>query len=295
MQRHLFLFIILLVLIIGFGCSGSGANTEPSNENIAETPVTGSADSTAALTEGKRLLDENQTEAAIASLEKAVELDPDLAEAHFHLGIAYALLDLQKEQSGQFSESNDEGKKKSRSEKAFEKAVVAYKKWLAKTPKDDLAHFNLGRTYSKLNKDEEAVDSFDQAVKLKPDDTEYQTELGATQIKLARYNEAIKSLTKAIELDDSNSRAYEMLEDAQAGRQRVNYKDNKNSNLANKAVNSNSATSNSNSAPKANTSVKTPPANTPPTKAPTPRSGPSAREKPRGGVTNPDTRPRKVN
>lgn len=296
MQRYFLLSLILLVLFLGFGCSGSTSNRDANIDSIVETPVD-SSDANSLLAEGKRLLDENQTEAAIAAFEKAVELNPDLAEAHFELGIAYDLLDLQKEQSGEFVETQTDGKKKTRSQKAFEKAVVAYKKWLAKNPKDDVAHFNLGRTYSKLFKDEEAVDSFEKAVELKPDDTEYQTELGGAQIKLAKYHEAIKSLKKAIELDDSNSRAHEMLEDAQAGRQRVDYKsDKKDANLANKASNSQTAGSNANASSGTNTATK-PPGNTTPAKGPTPKpaSTPRSKEQPRGRTQNPDTRPRKVN
>jgi tetratricopeptide (TPR) repeat protein len=292
MQRDFLLFIILFVLVFGFGCSGGGANTESTN---TEVPAADSIDANAALAEGKRLLDENQTEAAIAAFEKAVELNPDLAEAHFQLGIAYDLLDMQKEQSGEFTETKIDEKKKTRSEKAFEKAVTAYKKWLAKNPKDDVAHFNLGRTFSKLNKDEEAVDSFEQAVKLKPDDTEYQTELGAAQINLARYHEAIKSLKKAIELDETNDRAIMMLEDAEAGRQRVTYKSKPDESNANKALKSNSKLSNSNTATNANGAAKTPPANTTPAKAPTPRPASTPREQPRGRMPNPETRPRKIN
>lgn len=295
MQRYFLLSLVLLAVSAGFGCSGSSSNAVDANADpVVEAPVNG-ADADAALAEGKRLLDENQTEAAIASLEKAVELNPDLAEAHFQLGIAYDLLDMQKEQSGEFAETNTDEKKKSRSEKAFEKAVVAYKKWLAKNPKDDVAHFNLGRTFSKLNKDEEAVDSFEQAVKLKPDDTEYQTELGSAQIKLARYGDAIKSLKRAIELDESNDRAIAMLEDAEAGRQRVSYVSKPDANQTNKTSNSNSG-SNSNAASNTNSTVKPPAkANTVPVKAPTPRPASSPREQPRGRMPNPDTRPRKIN
>lgn len=293
MQRCFLLSVITFTVFVGFGCSGSSSNAVDANANpVVETPVDGT-DASGALAEGKRLLDENQTEAAIASLEKAVELNPDLAEAHFQLGIAYDLLDMQKEQSGEFAETKGDEKKKTRSEKAFERAVVAYKKWLAGNANDDLAHFNLGRTYSKLNKDEEAVDSLERAVKLKPDDTEYQTELGAAQIKLARYGDAIKSLKRAIELDESNDRAIALLEDAEAGRQRVSYVPKPDANQANKASNSNSG-SNSNAASNTNSTVK-PPANTVPVKAPTPRPASSPREQPRGRTSNPDTRPRKIN
>ncbi len=279
----------LLALTASFGC-GSSPNADAANTDGSAVDTT---DANTALAEGKRLFDENQTEAAIASLQKAVELNPDLAEAHFYLGIAYDLLDLQIEQSGEVVETGGDEKKKSRSQRAFERAVVAYKKMLAANPKDDIGQFNLGRTYSKLNKDEEAVDAFEKAVELKPDDTEYLTELGAAQIKLARYHDAIKSLKKAIDLDDSNSRAIEMLEDAEAGRQRVNYVSKPDAN-SNKAINSNSATSNSNSGANSNGATKQPPGNTP-VKAPTPRPVSTPREQPRGRMPNPETRPRQVN
>jgi tetratricopeptide (TPR) repeat protein len=217
------------------------------------------------MAEGDRLLDENQTQMAIEAYRQAVKLNPDLADAHFKLGITYALLERQIEQSGEVTAPATE-RSKPNSLKAFEKAVEAYKKWLDANPGDHAAQFNLGRTYSKLLKDDEAEKAFRQAVKLKPDDTEYQMELGAVLIKLAQYHEAIAPLKRAIELDASNVKAQELLEDAQAGRQRVDYvspKKDANQANANQAANSNanmSTNSNSNSAP------RPPPANTNPKK-----------------------------
>ena len=72
-------------------------------------------------------------------------------------------------------------------------------------------------------KDEEAEKAFKQAVKIQSEDTEYQTELGAILVKLAKYHEAIGPLKKAIELDPENVRAEELLEDAEAGRKRIDY------------------------------------------------------------------------
>ena len=62
-----------------------------------------------------------------------------------------------------------------------------------------------------------------EAVKLHPDDTEYQTELGAILVKLAEYAEAIPPLKKATDLDPENTRAIELLEDAEAGKRRIDY------------------------------------------------------------------------
>ena len=81
----------------------------------------------------------------------------------------------------------------------------------------------MGRAYNKLNEDEDAARALKQAVKLSPEDTEYQTELGAILIKLAKYQEAIPPLKKALEIDAENSRAQELLDDAEAGRRRVDF------------------------------------------------------------------------
>jgi Flp pilus assembly protein TadD len=258
MKQISLLLTIIVLTALGAGCStGGGNNSEQSSnvEAVSELSPANITDAKVALAEGTRLLDENQTESAIAFLQHAVSLDPDLAEGHFKLGIAFALLEMQYQQEGVVTEtpSNATGRTKPRSERAFERAVTAYEKWLDANPDDDAAHFNLGRTYSKLTKDEEAEKAFKQAVKLKPDDSEYQTELGAILIKLAKYHEAIAPLKKAIELDAENVRAEDLLEEAQAGRQRLDYvspKPDSNKSASNTDANSSSATdSNSNTKP----------------------------------------------
>lgn len=271
-----------ILVLIGFlsfafaGCGGGAANSntavataENTNSNAVVSPFASIADANEALVEGKRLLDENQTEMAIEAFKRAVEIDADLAEGHFQLGVAYSLLEMQLQQSGAVTQtpSNSNSKevvKKTQSERAFEAAVKAYKKWLDKNPKDDNAYYYLGRTYAKLTKDDEAEEAFQQAVKLKPDDSEYQTELGGILVKLAQYHEAIKPLKRAIELDEANGRAIDLLEDAEAGRRRVDYVSaNKNSNTAptDKSSNSNSNTV-SNTVMPSNSTAKPPEANT---------------------------------
>lgn len=278
-MRRFWLVVLVAVLFTG-SCKSwfnkSAANTETANAVAGENPYTSWTDAGAALVEGKRLLDENDTQNAILALEKAVELDPSQPEAHFQLGIAYGLMDLQNEQSGNILPGEAEARVKTRSDKEFEKAATAYKKYLDANPKDDAAWFNLGRTYVKLLKDDQAEDAFKEAVDLKPEDTDYQTELGAILIRLAKYHEAVKALKKAIDIDPNNARAQDLLEDAQAGVKRLDYVSNSNvsSNRSNSNANAN-ANSNvsSNSAPSANAAK--PPANVRPTPAPvqTPKKG----------------------
>ena len=276
-MKQVFTIVALsLLLALTFGCSGNAANIEANNVTVeAESPFANITDPAAALAEGDRLFDENQTEKAIQAYQQAIKLNPDLAEAHFKLGIAYALLEMQYEQTGTVDPANPDARSKPRSQKSFEKAVEAYKKWIAANPNDDVAHYNLARTYNKLNKDEEAEKEFRQAVKLKPEDSEYQTELGNILIKLAQYREAIAPLKKAVELDAGNERAASLLEDAEAGRQRIDYVG-KNTN-ANRPSSNSSANSNANSASNTstNSSLKQPPTNTakPPRPEETPPRG----------------------
>jgi tetratricopeptide (TPR) repeat protein len=266
MKQVTILFIFAIIALAGAGCSKPAVNENvPVETNTAaETNFENITDPKAALAEGKRLLDENQTELAIAALKQAIKLDPALAEAHFQLGIAYALYEMQMQLEGTApqtpSNSNSkEGRSKTNSEKAFERAVEAYDKWIDANPKDDVAYYNLGRAYSKLMKDEEAEKAFKQAVKLKPEDAEYQTELGAILIKLAKYHEAIDALKEAVKLDPENVRAQELLEDAEAGRKRIDYVSPKNANLPN-ANQRNDSNANMSANSNSNTSVR--PSNT---------------------------------
>jgi len=256
------------------GCTKKTASNTDANQTVApvkESPFAAITDPAAALAEGNRLLDDNQTELAIEAYKRAVELDADLAEAHFKLGIAYSLIEAEMVQAGvDTGGSNTDPKKaaqaKSNSQKEFEKAVTAYKKLLAANAKDDVAQFNLGRAYNKLNQDDSAEDAFRAAVKLRPSDTEYQTELGAILIKLAKYHEALGPLKKALELDAENLRAEKLLEDAEAGAKRIDFSQPDNTKKSNSNSNSNMSTdanTMSNSATATNTSGK--PANTSPT------------------------------
>ena len=229
-MRNYFL-IVLLVAATAFlpACAGpadSNANTG-SNANAPVVPQY--ADAQTAFAEGSKFFESGREGMAIEALKQAVAFDPDLAEAHFKLGMAYSILDKEKD-----------------AEQSFESAVEAYKKILRANPEDAQAEFNLGRSYNKLNKDEEAEDAIRRAVKLKPDDSGYNTEMGAILIKLAKYPEAIGFLKKAIELDAENPRAEDLLEKAEDGRRRVEQG-------IPAGTNTNKANSNSNKAANANT------------------------------------------
>lgn len=211
----------------------NSANTNAETAGTSETPLPTFTDAETALNEGKKLLDANQTEKAAEALKQAVKLNPDLGEAHFQLGVAYALIEKATESLPAAEEETPtptptkKGKKEevvlSKSDKSFDNAAKAYEKALKKNPKDDLSLYNLGRSYNKLNKDKEAEKALRQAVKLKPEDSEYKTEFGAILIKLAQYDEAVTVLKKSLEIDAENSHTQDLLEKAEAGQKRINF------------------------------------------------------------------------
>lgn len=237
MKKLFFTSVFLSISLLLATCSGTDSSPDGNAVQVdggdvesvprAEIP-TDFVTATDALAEGNRLFDAGETEKAIDVLLQAVKMDPDLAEAYFKLGVAYSLVEAEDTSVDQPEEtptprSKKATEKKKNSEKAFESAVTAYKKIIAKNKEDDVAHFYLGLTYNKLNEDEDAAKSLKEAVKLKPDNTEYQTELGAIMIKLAKYHEAVTALKKALELDPDNLDAEDLLEKAQAGRKRVDF------------------------------------------------------------------------
>ncbi|HEX9961164.1 MAG TPA: tetratricopeptide repeat protein [Pyrinomonadaceae bacterium] len=257
-----FLTHIFLATFVLFhsGCSGSvssnnAAETNSNTNIVAATPaaeitpaivenkqpevVPTFTDAGEALASGNKYLDENKTENAIEAFKQATKLNPDLADAHFQLGIAYSLKEkedelLQRETAEATPTPAPQRKAKkgstkevatilTNSDKSFENAAKAYEKIIKKNPKEDAAFFNLGRAYNKINLDREAEKALRQAVKLKPEDSEYQTELGKILIKLANYDEAVTVLKKAVELDENNTQAIDSLEKAEAGKKRTNF------------------------------------------------------------------------
>jgi tetratricopeptide (TPR) repeat protein len=205
-----------------------------------ETPMPTFTDADTAFAEGNKLFDANEIEKAVEAYQQAVSLNPDFGEAHFQLGISYAILEKLEESQPvevmteeepsptptpkpKFKNKKEVIVRTKKSEKAFEEAVKVYKKILAKNSKDDVAHYFLGRSYDKLNEDTDALKSLREAVKLNPDNSEYQTELGKILMKLAQYDEAVRALKKAIELDAENLLAVELLEKAEDGRRRIEF------------------------------------------------------------------------
>jgi tetratricopeptide (TPR) repeat protein len=180
--------------------NNSQVSNSDAEQNQSTTSPQDAADAQGYLAKGVEAYKKNRDEEAVEAFQQATRLDPDLAEAHYRLGLACDAMQMDEE-----------------SDKAYERAANVYKKILRRGSKDAQAHFFLGLTYDKLGKEDEAVKAFKEAARHEPDDPIKLYELGLAHSKLAQYKEAVNAFNKALELDPDDFRSSEALEKAKAG------------------------------------------------------------------------------
>jgi tetratricopeptide (TPR) repeat protein len=170
------------------GAASSSAAGNGAGETAGQSMTREQTEARVLLDKGIELYKNDQDKEAVEAFQQAAQLDPDLAEAYFRLGLALGALG-----------------RKDEAEEAYQKAVEAYKKFTRQNPKDAKAHFNLGHK---------------EAVKLEPDNAEMYYELGLAHNKVAQYQEAVTAFQKTLELEPDNYRAGEALEKAKIDLQR---------------------------------------------------------------------------
>jgi tetratricopeptide (TPR) repeat protein len=200
--------VILCALLSQASCARKSSNqTNAGISSSADKSLGAAVDPARArvfLEQGKELYKKDEDQQAAEAFQKAINLDPSLAEAHFRLGLAYDAL-------GQKHEAED----------AYKKAIEPYKKYLSANPKDAEGFYNLGQTYAGLHLYGEAVREYRQATRLKPDDADIYYDLGMALTRLAQYDEAASAFQKCIDIDPDNYRAQDALEEAREGVKRI--------------------------------------------------------------------------
>jgi Flp pilus assembly protein TadD len=206
-MRLILLTCAVCLLALAFGCKRSGQQSTNNSAGPAAVSNGLSADRGRArelLQKGKELYRNDQDEQAVQALQEAVKLDPELAEAHFRLGLGYEALE-----------------KAENAETEYKKAVETYKKYLEENENDPEAHYNLGQSYANLAQYSEAIRQYREATKLKDDDADMYYDLGVAYTKLAQYDAAAAAFKKSVEIDPDNYRAQDALDDAKEGIQRI--------------------------------------------------------------------------
>jgi tetratricopeptide (TPR) repeat protein len=209
---RLALCALLASALLASGCSKKQAwrasNSNAPADGAAQPQQQGaplSGDAREAFDRGVEAYRNNRDEEAVEAFRRAVEADPDFAEAHYRLGLAYNV-----------TRQPDEA------EKAFRDAVKAYEKITKRDEKNSDAFYFLGLCYEKLGEYDDAVKALKEAVKTSPaenDDKYY--ELGFAHFKLAQYDESVRALNKALEVNPDNYPAQDLLEKAKAGAERI--------------------------------------------------------------------------
>ena len=201
------LLVMILSLVLGTGACHRNKTTDANASGTTSAGSNAEADRLQArslVEQGKQFYLNDQDEKAADAFQQAIKLDPELAEAHFRLGLTYEALAKAQE-----------------AEDSYKKAVEKYKKYLEGHKDDAEAHYNLGQTYAGLHLYSEAVREYRVATHLKSDDADIYYDLGTALTKLAQYDEAVAAFSKSLEIDPENYRAQDALEEAREGVQRI--------------------------------------------------------------------------
>jgi tetratricopeptide (TPR) repeat protein len=133
---------------------------------------------------GVALKDLKEFDAALASYDKAIALRPNYAEAYNNRGNVFKIL------------------------KQFDSALANYDKAIALKPDYPEAYNNRGNTLKDLRQFDEALASFDKAIALKSRYPEAYNNRGNTLKDLRQFDEALASFDKAIDLKPDYAGAY---------------------------------------------------------------------------------------
>jgi tetratricopeptide (TPR) repeat protein len=162
-----------------------------------------------------------EVEAALALIRRALELQPDSAEAHNSLGNALVAAGRHQEAVAAFStavslkpdlvQAHNNLGNALQALGRYEAAIECYDRALDRAPSYAEAYENLGRALGALGQHHEAVIAYEKAIELKPDQASCHNNFGTSLQALHRYEEAILSYEKALQLKPDFPEAYNNL------------------------------------------------------------------------------------
>jgi tetratricopeptide (TPR) repeat protein/transglutaminase-like putative cysteine protease len=157
--------------------TGRSASTLASyQEEIWNLPMGGNAEANKFYKDAQDQYQRNDTQAEIASVRQAVEVDPKFVRAWLWLGEIY------------------------RATRQNDLALEAYRKAVEIDPDQVVSYKALGFMLSNLGKTEEALPVWQQLIKVAPEKVDGYANLGIALVYLKRYREAVSSLESAVKL-----------------------------------------------------------------------------------------------
>ena len=155
---------------------------------------------------------------AIESLDKAIELDPDHADAYNNRGISYEELGDPQRAIDDYSKAieldpdyamayNNRGNSYDDLGEGH-RAINDYDRAIELGPDCAMAYSNRGVRYAALGEDQKAINDYDRAIELDPDNTDAYNNRGNRYAALGQDQQAIDDYNRAIELDPDYTDAY---------------------------------------------------------------------------------------
>jgi tetratricopeptide (TPR) repeat protein len=162
--------------------TGKAVSTATSyQEEIWKLPDSGDAEAVSHYGDAIEQVRRNDTRAEIASLQRAVEIDPKFVRAWLWLGEIYKW------------------------NKQTDLAVQAYRKAIEIDPDQAVSYKALAFTLTEMGKNEEAIAVWQQLVKAAPETADGYANLGTTLLILKRYRDAVPALESAVKLSPNQA------------------------------------------------------------------------------------------
>jgi tetratricopeptide (TPR) repeat protein len=167
---------------------------------------------------GNALRTKGEVDEAIASYQKAIELAPKLAVAHYNLGTSLfskgqtdeaiscyrKAIELDPKEAEVHSDLGNALNRKGRSDEA----IAECRKALELNPNYALSYYNLGIALERKGQLDEAIASFRKVLALKPKHAASHSCLGRTLNKKGQLDEGIAECRRAIDVDPTDANAH---------------------------------------------------------------------------------------
>ena len=168
---------------------------------------------------GSIAYESRQIEEAITFFQEAIEIEPSYAEAHYHLGLAFAQANKPQEalesyeRALQFKPDHWMALKKLVSTllvcRQFDEAIARIESSIAVRPGFSEPYVLMGDAWGAQGKIDESIHAYLSALERSPSDLVALNQLGQTLLASGRYGEALEVFRHAIEVDPKNALAYD--------------------------------------------------------------------------------------